>query len=438
MKIKEIKRIYIVLYLFIMVFAPPFLPKTNLILSLYSILMILVKYRHIYQQVLLPSGQKRWMASIFFLLAYAVVMIFINGIFFNDMVQIGHYTSLFNRFMVLAATLVPCSTYCICYMKSNHFVAEDFIRFIVYAALVEVVFVFFSFVSGDFHNFLLIFLRKFGDSTLYKNTWYITIRSYGFAGTLVDTFGFGMGILAGITLIYGIFHKKIYAFFSLIIAAAGTINSRTAIVIYIISIILILSYGVLKGKGKLLLCSLIGFSIMFILAKLILLFLKNINYATYIWVQNAWHEIRLLLESGESTGTFRILFSDAFWQIPGLFQFLFGSGHSLYGAEGYRHSDVGYINDLWFVGIFGLVFLYGNLFILIRRCCTFISDVSIKLYCAYFVLSFLVFNVKACAIGYNPGMAVMLSVIFVTAFLSQNKKSEINLQIKHGEKLHEI
>lgn len=438
MKIREMKKIYAVLYLFIMIFAPPFLLKTNLILSFYSILMILIKYRKRYQQVLMPSGQKRWVASICFFLAYAIAMILINGIFFNDMVQISHYTALFNRFMVLTVTLIPCVTYYICYMESNHLGVEDFIRFMIYASLIEAGLVFFSFVFDDFHNFLLILLRRFGDSDLYENTWYVAIRSYGFAGTFVDTFGFGMGLLAGISLIYGVLYKKIYVFFSLIIAIAGTIDSRTAMVIYAISIVVVLSYGVLKGKGKLLLGSLIGFAVMFIVARLMLQFLENINYATYAWVQNAWREIRLLFESGESTGTFKILFSDGFWQFPGFFQFLFGSGHSLYIAEGYAHSDVGYINDLWFVGIFGMFFLYGNLFQLVRKCYISFSDISIKLYCIFFVLSFLVFNVKGCAIGYNPGMAVMLSMIFVTAFLSQNKKAEINLQIKPREKIHEI
>lgn len=424
MKIREMKKIYAVLYLFIMIFAPPFLPKTNLILSLYSILMILIKYRQSYQQILVPGGQKRWMASICFFLAYAIAVILINGIFFNDMVQISHYTALFNRFMVLTVTLVPCATYYICYMKSNHLGEEDFIRCMVYAALIEAGLVLFSFVFDDFHNLLLILLRRFGDSSLYENTWYILIRSYGFAGTLVDTFGFGMGLLAGISLIYGVLYKKIYTFFSLIIAIAGTIDSRTTLVIYAISIVLVLSYGVLKVKRKLLLYSLIGFAVMFILIRLMLQFLENINYATYIWVQDAWHEIRLLFESGESTGTFKVLFSDGFWQFPGFFQFLFGSGHSLYSAEGYAHSDVGYINDLWFVGIFGVFFLYGNLFQLVRKCYISFSNILIKLYCIFFVLSFLIFNVKGCAIGYNPGMAVILSAIFVISFLSKSKKNE--------------
>ena len=421
-KLKTLKSIYLVLYLFILIFAPPFFYKTNLILAAWSVFLILKEYQKTYRQVLGTSGQKRWMVMIAVLLAYAMIIIVLNGILFHDLVQVRHYASLFNRYMVLTITLLSCSTYCICYFRKNGFGIEDFIRFIIYAGLIESGLVFLSFISSGFHNYLLVLLKKFGDSTLYGNAWYIEIRSYGFAGTLLDTFGLGMGLLAGISLFYGVLHEKRFLFYSVLIAIAGTIDSRTTALIYLISVFVIFIYSVCFLKIKLLVwCGILVIGVSGA-AGIIMGFLENVNNATYVWIMGAFESIKQLFFSGKSTGTFEILFSSSFWKLPNYFQFVFGTGHSLYQAEGYLHSDVGYINDLWFVGIIGIVFVYGNFFMLIRESYVSYSDILVKMSCIFIGSSFLVFNIKGCAIGYNPGMAVMLSLLFLTAFLSRDKR----------------
>ena len=50
------------------------------------------------------------------------------------------------------------------------------------------------------------------------------------------------------------------------------------------------------------------------------------------------------LKKVDNMGT---LTSSNFWNFPSFPRIICGTGHSLYEAQGYHYSDVGYINELW-------------------------------------------------------------------------------------------
>ncbi len=420
------RNIWIVLFFFVLLFSPPFLPYPHLLLAIFSIAMLMIFYRNKVLYIVSASEQWKWGLVWLFLFCYAVIIIILNWLLFQDVVQFGHYMSLFNRYFVLLLTVVPCVTYYLAYTKDKHITLEDTLRFMIGAALVETACVFLSFLSDPIHEFFLFFLKKYGDSRLYSNTWYLTIRSYGFAGTLVDVFGLGMGLLAGISLFYGILRKRRYMLYSILIALAGMMNARTTLIIYAISVGIAILYTLTHVRLKLILqwiaiigCSILGLSFA-------LSFLKEQNLATYDWIMNGIKSVQQVFKGEGTSDSLAVLFSDGFWNFSdNAFQLLFGAGHSLYSAEGYTHSDVGYVNEIWFIGIIGSLALYAFMIWLLTRCYLTTKNKLVRLCSIFFLLSYFVFNIKGSVLGYNPGAVVLFVAVFIFLFYTKRKMEEI-------------
>ena len=422
-KKSKFKAIWAVVFFFILFFSPPVLPKIHLFLAVFSVMMLMMHYRDKAMKIISKNEQWKWIGVWLCLFCYVVFIIVLNWVLFLDIVQTSHYISLFNRYFILILTVIPCVTYYVAYAEQNGFSLNDTVRFMIYAALIEVACVFLSFLFEPIHSFFLSFLKKFGDSTLYSNNWYLTIRSYGFAGTLVDVFGLGMGVLAGVSLFYGMLYKKLYMAYSVLIALAGLMNARTTLIIYAVSIAIAAIYTLARVRLKLIIqwgaiigCSALGLSFA-------VPFMKDQNMATYDWIANGVKSVQQIFEGGEASGSLAVLSSDQFWSFPdNVFQLLFGSGHSLYLAEGYTHSDVGYVNEMWLLGIVGSFLLYGFMIWLFLRCYNVTKNKFVKLCSVFFLVSYFVFNVKAVTLGYNPGATVLFVSVFT--FLSDRKLKE--------------
>lgn len=420
------RNIWAVLFFFVLFFSPPFLPKIHLFLAVFSIAMLMIFYKKKVMYIISVSEQWKWGGVWLFLFCYAVIIIISNWLLFQDVVQPSHYMSLFNRYFVLLVTVIPCVTYYLAYAKEKQITLEDTLRFMIGAALIETACVFLSFLFDPIHEFFLFFLKKYGDSRLYSNTWYLTIRSYGFAGTLVDVFGLGMGLLAGISLFYGVLHKRRYMLYSILIALAGMMNARTTLIIYAISVGIAILYTLTHVRLKLILqwvaiigCSVLGLSFA-------LSFLKEQNLATYDWIMNGIKSVQQIFKGEGTSDSLAILFSDGFWSFSdNTFQLLFGSGHSIYITEDGMHSDVGYVNEIWFVGIIGALILYTFMIWLLTRCYSTTKNKLVRLCSIFFLLSYFVFNIKASVLGYNPGASVLFASVCVFLFHKNKTVGEI-------------
>lgn len=115
------------------------------------------------------------------------------------------------------------------------------------------------------------------------------------------------------------------------------------------------------------------------------------------------------------------MFSGRSWNIPTGRILLFGSGHTIYGADGYANSDVGYVNDLWMGGIVGTILLYLAFGILFVKAFQNAQANWVRLLVLLFAASMLVFQVKANAIMFNAGMVVILPTLFLVIFQGKQK-----------------
>lgn len=411
-------RIYWIIYFFLLLFAPPIVKgvHTFFIVAAFSLFFLMLQSKNKINYVLRECGLRKWIISIIGFFWYTFVVFGINYVVFQEGVQTGHYISLINRFVALVITIIPCILYVIIENEKSgkglFFVLEN----IFYSALIETAFCIGAFLSPSFKTSLIEIMNRNSKSNLYENSWYITVRSYGFADTLVDVFGLGVAVIAGVCFFYGVIYKKRFIVVSFLIAISTLFNSRTGVLLFIFALLLIFVFMLLRGRIKNLLYYFIGLSV------LVIIFNSGFekvsqNEATSGWIENGYKSIVNLVEKrdvqNESLGA---MTSDDFYQLPNTLHSIFGTGHSRYGADGYKHTDSGYINDIWLAGFLGCIILYSQFFAIAYKTYRHSNNEFTKLTTIYIISCFLIFNIKASVVGGNIGAFALFSILFLQKY----------------------
>lgn len=422
-KKKFLDKIIWSIFLFILFFYPPIIPHINLFLAFISLIAILVKYSSKAKIIMGKSKMNLWSFSIIFLFLYVFTIPFAVSWFMNDIVNLSHYISLINRFAVLFVTIVPSCIFLLCMLDKKEYDYHFFIQIVINAGLIESFLVMLSFLFPAVKALFISLMARNTTSDLYENMWYITVRAYGLAGTLVDLFGLGIAVIAGISFFYGIVYKQRYIVYSIFIISSALLNARTGVVVYIISVAFAIIYIFHQRNAKPIFKTIIAILIVFIMSiGLFRIISKNGN--TMWWLQTLIDSIVNTIKNQSAQGAVKSLLSESFWELPDVFRTVIGTAHSKYLAQGYSHSDVGYINDIWFSGIIGCVILYGCLIRLDINIYKKSENILLKLTSLHILLCFFVFNFKAAAYGYNPGAAVILTLVFALNYYVGISKKE--------------
>ena len=403
------------------IFGPPFMPYPHFVLALFSMLLMITTYRGLSKTVMLSSGSYRWLLAMLIWASYTVIVGLGVSLFVGDIVNTGHYISIFNRYGMLIVVSIPTTTCLLCYGYLKGYDYHFYIETIVHAGLIEGFCAIAAFLSPTIKSFFISLMARFGDSTLYSNTWYITVRSYGFASGLVDLFGLGIAIIAGISFFYGCFEKRRYIIYSLIISVAALLNARTGVVLYALALIIGLVYLIRTGRIKGIFRVFVFLLIVYLIIREGLQFVDK-SSATFGWLQQGFEGIASFLKtksigSEDTTNPLYSLMNTQSWILPNIFRTIIGTGHTLYQAEGYKHSDIGYINEIWLSGVIGCVWLYGNI---IKVAIKYWKNKTplIRLSCVYILICYFVFNIKGAALGYNAGAMAMMMFLFIFNFCS--------------------
>ena len=77
----------------------------------------------------------------------------------------------------------------------------------------------------------------FGDQELFTNDYFLETRGYGFSMTLIDTFGYGMGLIGGYILLFKWSNMKKWEMITalLLIMFTVAVNARTGILVLLIA-----------------------------------------------------------------------------------------------------------------------------------------------------------------------------------------------------------
>ena len=421
---KKLLKFILCIYLFLAIYAPPFF-KFNILYILSGIsFLYLVKDRQI--KIYVNKKVRMIWLSLSIIL---FIKIFI-GLCFGDQELINNrIIVLYQWFGLIPMQLIVCLSIKK-FAKKNRINNDNLLNLCINAGVIQGILVLLSFLFPEIRDYFLEMMRNnLNKERLYGEQGIIGYRAYGFAASLIDTFGYGMGLILGV-FVLSKNKKNIFDLVKISLCVLAIIlNSRTGIIIFfLIFPTKILNFIFFKRK-KSILKKLLKEFLMYTVTLILVLYLINISnlkdWIVYKWIIGGFVSILNFITGvkgeyrlGSMQNTF---FTANFWKLPEDFLgILIGKGHSIYGTKKILGiaSDVGYINYIWIFGILGLVFLLYLVYLFFYsgiKTYTVKKEVIIFLALAFYIMMF-----KGNIISYNSGTFITIFILIL--YMVDNKE----------------
>lgn len=414
--------ILLTVYLFLAIYAPPIISLNMFhVITVFSLVMIILKYRYIANVIL----KKMRCTSMFYLIFINLFIIAIGAfttLFSHDSrLKDDYMIALVYQAVIMMSEIIISTLYICCVIETEYSEdnGEKFFKSIVIAGIIEFLFVMISYFNpGIRTSFLSLMGSNTGLSDLYSNySEYLNYRGYGFALELLDTFGYGTGIIGGIAFILGRPNKKYY-FFAFCMLIATLLNSRTGLIMMalFISIDLVCGKNAILTRKKFILILLLMLLAILLWCVILPTFLNEIFMSTKDEIlKNTARDLLQVLHFDYHT------LQKEMWQFPdNIIYLMFGTGHLVTGTV----STVGFVNAIWAYGIVGTILLYALSSVMyvktLRRC-----KYNYLYYNTVFALFiiFFVTQLKMPVFTYSAGGYLQFSIpMIVNYFVSKEKR----------------
>lgn len=425
-------RLWLTIYCFLMIFQPPFFQFGTVYISgILTVILLLNFYgKRINVSILNNSGITLFLKLVLLMTMYLLVISLIDTSFIESKDLLSNRLRCVNQLLVLTVIQLLSVFYILSISKERDYHLEDIIGFIVGAGILQAACSISAFFIPSIRAF---FLANAAD--VYTNEWLLQRRAYGFSESLLDTFGLGMGLIASYELFSS--RNKIVPKVCIIIMILFSIivNSRMGLAILAIALLVYFiksdDYRMMLIKGFAIV--LIVFLIIYYLFPVLITAGNKSGNDTIIWITFALQEIfDAIIGDFDFSLSGLSSFSFISGYVPlsnNLFEFIFGSGHSVYGTKwdlGFA-TDIGYTNLLWIYGIVGTSILLLYFAYLFYYSFKSINSTNLKFLPIVVALSFFVALFKANLIGCNPGIFVIYLFCFSAIYFNslKNEKDEL-------------
>lgn len=232
-------------------------------------------------------------------------------------------------------------------------------------------------------------------------------RGFGWGLYMNSSYSFIIAMMIGIAMFYG----KQLKWFSFVIPLAFIaclINARTGVLIGAMSL---MSFLFFSGKKIYSMLVLIFGLLVYNNLYQIIEFVGGANDLTYRWLMEGYQEGVDYASGKFQYGTMGIL-SDQIFFPDNFGGWLFGEGFSLFDKNALHvHSDIGFINQLFYGGLFYCFILYY----FVVRMCSRLSKYGHKGISLFIFLTFLIVNFKGDFVFNTPelGLTIMLYYIIM-------------------------
>ncbi len=435
----------LVVFIFFLLFAPPIVPQINTALFATAIAFILLvtKYRGQLVQTVKDSQIWKYFVLMCAFFLYLAIVTVISVFVFKECVQFMHYIKLWYRFFMIVPVLLICSLYICIRCKELKYSVYDLGMCFVYATLFQFVLAFLALICPQIKAFFVAVMYNNTGDTYLGTPWVMERRGFGFSNSFVDSFGFGMGLIGALPLFFInknrwkiVYTVPFLIFVSLVNVRTGLLIAAVGLVISVPVIFKALKSADKKTRKKFLLTAVVAVVVLALLIALV----QVVNPKTIKWILGDFgsvvesvvpdgssimeNEIFEGMKDDSDSTTADILFSERFWNMPEGLTLVFGCGHTIFGAEGYPNSDVGYINDLWMGGVIGALLLYSAFAWLFIKAFKSTRKLNIKCLVIFFAVSIMIFQIKANAIAFNAGINTILPILFYVIFSAKQETVE--------------
>lgn len=412
---------------FWLIFAPPFIPQLNSIipLGIMTAVLLVVGYRDEVRDLLNVSAVRWMLTGVTALTMYAITVGIVN-MAFGEAIPLREHVMTLYRFGLLIPVAMTTVVYIALFARRRGYNYTDTLEIVVWAGMAQVLLAITAAAVPQFRTALIDIMHAMTGDALFTSKYYLERRFFGFANNMLDTFGYGMGIIAGIVPIVAALRRRWWYLLTLPGFFFVTLmNARTGLIVATIGLIISLIWLVAVGSKRLRIIVAGSVMVVAALAPVALEFMRQFYPEVYYSTTHDTGSVLRFLHSGTVTPpevggkkidtTAERLFSESFWRLPGGAQLVFGSGHGIYDVEGYEHSDVGYINDIWLWGLVGMIAMLGGTIALIAVC-GMRSSAAMAI-AVFLTVALLLFQVKGRAVMANAGFVTTLIIVMTGILL---------------------
>jgi len=300
---------------------------------------------------------------------------------------------------------------------------------LLYVGTIQGVLSVIAFFNSNFQTWFIEKMISYG----YSDTRFSQLsafRWYGVSSKLGYTMPATQAFLCVLTIYLAINYSKKYLLISPILLFSAIINARISVVIFLIGILLIMIELFRKKQMRIFRNFLLVFFIIIIIGIVGLNLLSTFNYNTYEWFTSGITG----LFGNNDTAVYGIgnYFTDLNnYSLPNSsIQFFFGTGNYANGSNQLKFSsDIGYINDIWLGGIIYLILITGLFIYMSYKLRAYKQkDVFFLFISNFFILSFLVLNIKGYVFSINE-FSTLFFVFYLYIFLNEGKFDENSLHL---------
>lgn len=400
----RLKRLFVVCFVFMLIYQPP-IAKLNVIHAL-----VLVSIYMIYRCRNCISLTKQYYIYILLMFMNLVYYLIVSILSNNIMMAYSQFLFVVEIQICILAIYLYCT--------KNSIGIKNII---LISAILQSIIAIICFFVQPIQEFLInvCIANGFPETT----SWFVGKRFFGLSSQLTYTMPITQTVIAIFCMDYyiGVEKKKRCLLGAGLLVFSAIINARTAIVILAMGIVFIL----IKYRGRISKKPqyLIGGGVATILLMGIIYLVSR---DTYTWIVTAVKEIFLLFKGNHEEGYFQVLFDDFLFLPDEVGKLFWGSGISVFrGVE--RNSDVGYIIDIWMVGILGMIIKYVSVIFPLFRMRKYEINV-------YFLISvLLISNIKGIAFEANELLA-LISIYIVFMQNNIEQKHNTKYKVKNVEK----
>lgn len=399
-----------VMGLFFVMYDPPLFSFNSMhIVGLFSWIYI---FPHINKEL-----KKRYLTELLFFL-----MIFIYSLSVAFLNNHSLSSAAFPLYYVL--DIIPFACAINKYKNKHKLTLDHLFQWIMFAGTLQCISTIVAFFVPEIQRIIVDRIISFGGTEAY-NYW-ATLRMFGFSNGLFFITPILQAMIAVAMFFYSSNHGKKYILLGLLFIASAVINARTSLIVLAIGLILLIFVGKFSTKQRIVLILFVVFTIIAFFG-ILLPYLETASPATYVWLMDGMDEISGFLHGNKESGYFSYLFDARRYVIPDdIFEFMFGTGSGIMVGRNNLQSDVGYINDIWRIGILGLLVLYFHVF----SCIWKIKQNKNKLLDflgLYLLTTFIVANFKGQI--FNMNGVLNLTIIMYLVFGATEKEQMQNGRI---------
>ena len=302
-------KIPLIIYIFLFLFAPPIIKDINLLLILFffSFIMIITKYRKEIKNIINIKNLKVLCGLLAIYFIYYFIVIVVNFIFTGKLYLYNYVINLYSMLLVFPVVFV-CSLHIILYSKKHKITFNDIIKYIIIAGMIQAFITLVALLFPSVKSFLINIMYNNTGEELYLNKYHTERRMFGFANNLLDSFGFGTGIIAALPLFYSINNSKKRLITIPFLLLVPLLNSRTGLIMFGLGFIVWLVY-IIKTK------SLKRYFNIFVLMGVLIIFsivaISILSPKTITWIIDD-----VLSFFTDKKGTADVLFGKNFWKLP--------------------------------------------------------------------------------------------------------------------------